>query len=312
MARGFGRAAGLAVLGSFLLAPALLAQGYEYPPQKHGTMAATLEVLVADKGAGPGFGRVTLSLVLNGGTGLEVETPRLEDATDAWKIEGRASSWLLADEHVTWCQTLRLVQVKPGSVPVPGVKVRFRDTPGAGWEEAEWLDILKQPRDVPPPEEVPAPASVWRPWLPVIGVGIGVVILIVAGRVLRRRPRPAPPLAPPAWAERELDRLEQTALPPAGEAGWYFTQLSSIVRRYLSERFSVRAPQQTTAELFAAARSVPQLSASHLELLRAFCERCDLVKFAQAATTPEECRQATCLARTFVRETGTAEVKPAV
>jgi hypothetical protein len=100
---------------------------------------------------------------------------------------------------------------------------------------------------------------------------------------------------------RELDRIERTA----GEPDVFHTQASNVIRRYLQERFGLRAPQQTTAEFLA--HSGPRLTAAQQTQLRDFFERCDLAKFARASASPEDCRRTAGLARTFVQQTASPE-----
>jgi hypothetical protein len=235
---------------------------------------------------------------------LCVEPPRLEDATDAWKVESRASSWILGDKGVRWGETLDLVQVKPGPLPLPGVKVRFRENPTASWKDAEWLDILKHSRDVVPPEIEPAAPSRRHLWFAgLVAAGIA-LLLLLGGFLLRRRRRAQPDLqSPQARALQELLQLEQTTLPPLGDAREYFTLLSSLIRRYLADRFDFPAPRQTTAEFLRAAKQTEGLSPDHFDLLRDFCQRCDLAKFAQTVPTSEECQKATDIGRTIVEQT---------
>jgi hypothetical protein len=130
---------------------------------------------------------------------------------------------------------------------------------------------------------------------------VALALLLV---VLRRRRHPkVTPLAPQARALLELERLEQTTLPPASPAEVFHTHLSEVVRCYLSERFGLKALEQTTAEFLAAARQVPQLGEQE-PLLRELCARCDLAKFARAGLSAEECRLSAGLARTLVEQTG--------
>ena len=100
-----------------------------------------------------------------------------------------------------------------------------------------------------------------------------------------------------------IERIEKTLMPPQGEAEAYHTQMSYVVRRYLAERLGLHALQQTTAEFLEAIRPVPQVTSDHQKLLAELFERCDLAKFARAASAPEECRRTAELARGLVQQT---------
>jgi hypothetical protein len=288
--------------------PASWADGYAYPPEKRGDVVARLEVAVQEpppppaKGEPPPGATVRLTVTVEGGPQLEVEPPHLADVTDSWKQTPTEPTRTVVENHAVWRQTLPLEQAKPGVVPIPALKIRFRDSPSTTWEEVEWKDILREPRGLPPPEDpLEKPVQSWLPWLL---LGLGALAVAVAYWGLRRRlGSPSRPLPPDQWALQELSRIETTALPVDGDAERYHVLLSNVVRRYLAERFQLRAPQQTTAEFLASVRQAPELSADQQTLLRDFLERCDLAKFARAATTPEECRRAAEIARTFVRQT---------
>ena len=87
---------------------------------------------------------------------------------------------------------------------------------------------------------------------------------------------------------------------------WY-VELSDIVRRYVEERFALRAPELTTEEfLFEAGRSA-ELSSSHRGLLSDFLERCDRVKFARYTPGADESRQAFEVAERFLAESRAPE-----
>jgi hypothetical protein len=285
-------------------------QGFTVPPERRGDTVLSLAGKVDDAGAA-GLAKVILALTVEGPRGLEVETPPLADAVDAWKQQPEDPRREEAGGRVTWTQRLTLQQVKPGVQPVPPVKVRFREGPATDWQEYQWDDVLKNPRDrasATPEPVAPEPTPAWKAWLPwAVGGALAVCVLGAAGWGLKRRAgRPRRPLTPEQRALQELDRLEKTALPPARESEWYHTQLSNVVRRYLAERFRLRAPQQTTAEFLEAVQKVPELPAEQQRLLRDFFDRCDLAKFARVSATPDECRRTTETARAFVRQTSAA------
>ncbi len=91
---------------------------------------------------------------------------------------------------------------------------------------------------------------------------------------------------------------------PEGEAldAWY-VRLSSIVRRYLEDRFALRAPELTTEEFLRVAQRSVQLSAEHKALLTSFLADCDRVKFAGYEPGAEESKSVLEAARRFLLET---------
>lgn len=286
-----------------LVLAALVAGAATLPSQKRGAVEASLEVSVASESRrpGPGLGAVTYRVLLRGPAGLEAAPLRLEDAAEAWQVEAQTSAWAEQDAKAVEELTVRIKQIKTGNPPLPDVRVRFREGPGAAWDEVQWHEVLGRLRSVPapgpPPEEPAVPA-----WLWLAAGGVLVAGLVGTAWLLRRRRTRPAEMSPAARALAELDRLEQTAMPPDAPQEGFYVQLTQIIRRYLAERFGLKALEQTTAELLAAARALPELS-THLELLRDFCDHCDLARFAGAVVRPEECLRALRAARTLVEQT---------
>jgi hypothetical protein len=213
----------------------------------------------------------------------------------------------------TWWYTLRTFET--GDQFIPRFKVAYR-APGAELKEVEGNEVLvgvasllaREPqtddiRDIKPPEEVPID---WRPYLLVAGIValivlLGAVMYIVLNRPRRQRiipPRPAYEVALEA-----LDRLRARNLMQSGELEAYYVGLSGIVRRYLEDGFSLRAPEMTTEEFLATATDDSRLLASHRRLLGDFLTQADLVKFARAVPTLRDGEAAYEAARRFVDET---------
>lgn len=106
-------------------------------------------------------------------------------------------------------------------------------------------------------------------------------------------------------AMRRLQALATRGFPRAEEADPWYVELSDIVRRYVEDRYAVRAPELTTEEFLVEARR--SFSGSHRDLLGAFLERCDRVKFAGYSPGQEESRDAWSAARQFLDETRLAD-----
>ncbi|HBI46537.1 MAG TPA: hypothetical protein DDY78_27340 [Planctomycetales bacterium] len=278
--------------------------GVALPEQVRGDMTARLVIHSAEAGAQPGAPLVRLTLTVMGGPLLEVEPPRLSDPVNAWEAV-REDSQRQNDSRLIWTESIQLRQVKPGPASLPDVKVRFRDDPAAPFEDAEWIDLLKMVRDVPPPEALPPVSSQlqWLPWTGLAAVGLA---LTAAGWVIFRRWSRARRFLPPdQLALQELTRLQQASITTLNMSDCHIL-LSDVVRRYLTDRFALPAMRQTTGEFLASVRTIGRLSAEHQALLGDFLERCDLAKFAPVGASPEEWREATALARAFVEQTAGA------
>jgi len=292
-----------AVLTGLLLA-ALLHAKFTFDPREHKGMEATLTVEAAAHTPERGLGDVTLTLTITGPPSLDVEEPRLGDAAAAWKEERSASDRTVEGQRAIWSQAIHLRQVKRGIEPVPDVTVRFRQGTDAEWIEEKWIDILRNVRDSgeAPQSEDEAPSWVRR-WGFVLVLGATALLVLLAWVKKRRQVNRVASLPPDRWALREIERIEKTLMPPHGEAETFHTQISFVVRRYLAERFGLRALQQTTAEFLDSIRQLPQLAPDEQARLTELFERCDLAKFARAGTSPEECQHTAELARNLVRQT---------
>ena len=83
----------------------------------------------------------------------------------------------------------------------------------------------------------------------------------------------------------------------------FFVGLSDIVRRYLEDRFDLRAPELTTEEFLAQMSHSPEMSSEHQTLLRDFLRRADLVKFAKFLPSDQDIDDSIAAARRFLAET---------
>lgn len=83
----------------------------------------------------------------------------------------------------------------------------------------------------------------------------------------------------------------------------FFVQLSDIVRRYLEDRFQLRAPEKTTEEFLEVAGGSPDLTAEHRGFLHQFLGYADRVKFARHLPKAEHVDEALAAAEHFLIQT---------
>ena len=158
----------------------------------------------------------------------------------------------------------------------------------------------------------PAPAA-RRIWIALAVLAILAAAFFALRKILTT-PRTFLHLAPPVPAHRvALDALEALR-----QKGWiealriepFYVELSSIARRYLEDRFGLRAPERTTEEFIRDALTSKKLSDAHQILVAGFLEQSDLVKFARHAPGAADMRNALDSAERLVRETMPAETAP--
>lgn len=151
----------------------------------------------------------------------------------------------------------------------------------------------------------PLPDSAGRRW-PWVLVGLLVVAGVAAAvgfpmwsrwRQMARR-RSAYEIA-----RGRLEQLLRKPRPTAEKLDVFFVELSGIVRRYLEDRFELRAPELTTEEFLGSVSDSPDLTQDHQMLLREFLRQADLVKFAGVQPSGEDVEQSIGAARRFLEET---------
>ncbi len=219
-------------------------------------------------------------------------------------------------QTVTWSFLLSCDE--PGSVSLPSPTIVIRDAAGAEQEaHAEPIALTvrsRLPKDWQHADirDAKPPVWVWPRWwwLALLIAAVALVVGIRWGRVRRPAAPPPPPVPPHERALRALDALECLQLPQQGRFEDYYVRLSAIVRSYIEDRFSLRAPEMTTEEFFDAASNAPELISTHRALLKDFLQRCDLVKFARYRPSDEEASAAMAAARRFVMETRVSEPAP--
>ena len=214
---------------------------------------------------------------------------------------------------VTRWYTLTCFETGDHLVPKPKVQYRI---PGEELTEAEGDEVLvgvksllagaknaTDIRDIKPPEELPFD---WRP-VALVAAGIALFALLGFGfyYVLNRPRRQyvVPPPKPHEVALAALNKLRARRYIEEGRLEAYYIELSAITRRYLEDRFNVRAPEMTTEEFLNTAAGNNRLTPSQRRLLGEFLAQADLVKFARHLPTLKDSEAAYEAAKRFVEDT---------
>lgn len=116
-----------------------------------------------------------------------------------------------------------------------------------------------------------------------------------------------PPRPPHEIALALLEMLERKDLITKGKVKEFYTELSYILRRYIEDSFSLRAPEMTTEEFLVTVKDSTELTSEHKRLLREFLAHCDLVKFAKYGPTQGESHESFKSVKDFVEQTKAAE-----
>ena len=224
---------------------------------------------------------------------------------------------------VTHRVTYILQPYLPGAYTIPAMTITYgeSDTSTVVSElETEKIEIqvksLLPPgtdqvkiKDIKPPLLLP-PNRLYPVLL--IGLILLLTLLAICGFYFwhkrnRKNAEPDVKLSPEETALRELDRLLAENLLTKGEIKLFHLRISDILRRYIENRFSLKAPERTTeeflVELSRADSATDALLRGHKTLLTDFLTQCDLVKFAKHKPSLTECKKTVLICREFIEKT---------
>lgn len=197
---------------------------------------------------------------------------------------------------------------RPGTTALEpaGIRVDDEARPTPAVENPAGDAPLRPPRG---PVAWPAPPRRWAGVAAAIALGALLATAAALGaRRLRARRRHRPDAAPPppsprATALRALAAVRASGPVAGARVEPHYRALSSVVRRYLEDQLGLRAPERTTEEFIREAARSGLLAPASQELVRAFLEQCDLVKFARHVPTAGDASAALAAAERLVRET---------
>lgn len=142
-----------------------------------------------------------------------------------------------------------------------------------------------------------------EPWIflryLLVSLFFALIILAIAGYFLRKflkQPKPEPEIpkrVPWEVALEELELLRGSKMLEEGKLAEYFDAVSDCIRKYLGARYGFHdlgfdGLDTTTDEMRALLRRVKPPIA-HLDVIGAFLDDCDLVKFARLTPSASEC-----------------------
>ena len=111
-------------------------------------------------------------------------------------------------------------------------------------------------------------------------------------------------------AKEKLDRIKAEKLWQSGQQKVYHTELTDVVREYISRRFDVSSEEKTSDETLRAMRPLLKEQRETYEDLSKMLQLADLVKFAKWSATPDENEDSLRMAYKFVDATTPTNVEP--
>lgn len=162
----------------------------------------------------------------------------------------------------------------------------------------EQVDLDKEIRDIKSPEDIP---FAWWEILPYAVIILGVIILSlllfgVVKLIKKRRKKkqqlveiPPPVIIIPAHiiALEKLNRLKQEEKWFTTDSKMYMSELTFILREYISNRWGFEAIESTSEEILSA-EFILQIDHIQLTQLKEILSKSDFVKFAKANTSTDE------------------------
>lgn len=225
------------------------------------------------------------------------------------------------DGRIVTTRTYVLEPFLSGEYLIPPMRVGFREEGDSTVHYIESETLRVNVRSILPEDmsgltihEIASPAELPADSGRTLLAAAAVLVVLAAAALLfwrRRRARTREVRRVPAH-ETAFARLESLLAEELVEDGRYaeFTAgVSDILRRYIEDRFGLRAPERTTEEFLAEAREGLPVKAEHKSMLESFLFHCDLVKFAAFTPSAEDVKRTFETCRDFIESTKLEEVR---
>ena len=217
-----------------------------------------------------------------------------------------------------WSIALDFTFFEEGNLEIPALPFQFHGADGSPFSlktDAKNLSIIPVNitdstalRDI---KDIHLEPTSWLDHLPMLLTILAILAAAVGfiwWKMRKKGPQnPAMPTQTPQspweWAFSQLDILEKKSLWQAGWAKQYHTELTEILRGYLSRRFGISAFKKTSDEILAVLESTNGFPKNMAEPLRELFKTVDLVKFARAEPPNDFHQQALAATRELVRST---------
>lgn len=285
--------------------------------EKQYTDAAAAVTVTLDQDRIDTSGTFTLRVRAEVDEGSDVVFPERIASTEEFLLLGsQASAPRLNDAgKLVFDQVYELEPLAPGELVLPPLEIEIRRD-GADEPAVIATDPLPvvvdsvlavdeeqaELRDISEPRTLPAP---WW-WYALGGLAGLALFAFLYWRYSRRKPAPSEAEPPPQPHEVALAALERLlAGDDLAERRYkrFYGGVSDILRRYIEDRFGLRAPERTTEEFLEELHGSQTFEPDQQDVLRRFLQHCDLVKFAKLEPTTEEVDETVALCRRFIEET---------
>ncbi len=252
--------------------------------------------------------KIRYTISVSSKEGIEIEFP---------KPEGGIAQFAVRETGVSkYSQWAILTIYKTGKQSIAGQEVKVKPKGARQWTslktnavDIEVKSLLAENPKATDIRDIKGVLQVSRnPLLTIILIILAAALIapgayFLAKKYLFEGQERLPPKTADELAYEELERIKMSALLYEGRVKEYYFRLSTCVRHYIENRFSIRAPEMTLEEFLAAVGDSRNLSEPQKDLLKDFLGSCDMVKFAKYSASRKEAEASFDFAKRFVDET---------
>lgn len=268
---------------------------------------------------------IVLTIEVAAAKDVEVLMPEFSEALQSYTIvDFVPREQIAADGSATYSQRYALQPYSSGAQAIPPILIEFRDhRPGQkpSPDDYDVYEILTDRMDFEVQSVIPRGASPeMRPpsgklelpqlrrtaqWVGGVVALLGLAAVAIVFAYWKNWRATVQRANAYELARQRLDRLlkDQHSELPALSREQFFVEISSIIRRYLEDRYRVQAPDLTTDEFLQLTAGKSELSRDHQNLLGEFLQQADIVKFAGVSASAEDIQRSSDLAVRFLEET---------
>ncbi len=267
--------------------------------------------------------QINLTLAVSCPTDYIIDWPQLNDtiiaAIEILQKSKIDTSYSTDKKQLLLQQVIRITSFDSGYYVIPPIPIKFKaqDDQLIQYTETEaiLLEVSSVPvnmeeeiKDIKAPLEAPYTFREALPWI--IGLLLSIAIGFAIYYYLKKRKKEEPvfkvsskPKIPPhRIALDALDNLRHKKVWQSGLIKDYHTELTDIVREYISNRFYIHALEMTTDEILDALNATATNDLAKQKIRQTFT-MADLVKFAKMQPLPLEHDTSLNNAIDFVKET---------
>jgi hypothetical protein len=275
--------------------------------------------------------RLNLSMTVIADEAVDIEFPPFGEKLEQFGVVDYHTTLpeLVDKTQKKICRSYILEPFLSGEYTIPPLKVRFHmkgekaDQP----HEIETEQIVITVKSLLPEKmaelkihdiKSPVPFTrsykFWICWGAILGTLFlaGVLFVLIRKRKLVARAQTLKQVPPHEIAFNELEALVNERLIEKNEIKRFYQIISNIFRRYIENRYRIKAPELTTEEFLNSLKSHSQFTNHQNEFLSEFLRYCDLVKFAEHQPEAVNIQKTFDTCKNFILETKTQAQQPGI